>query len=267
MSIVTISRGAFSLGKEVAEKLAERLGYECISREILLEASDHFHIPEIKLEGAIHDAPSVLSRFVYGKERYISYIKEAILEHVKKDNVVYHGLAGHFFLPNIDHVLKVRVKSDLEHRVKEEMKRSNMSVEEARKLIAKDDHERHQWSKKLYGIDTRDSRLYDLVIDIGKIGADAAVHIIKKTVELPCYRTTPESQKALDDLFLAAHVQAHIVEKLPSAQVSAKDGIVVVNVEAPLRVEDTISEEVHKIADNIPGVKEIRLHLIPSLYY
>ena len=38
MAIITISRGSFSKGKEVAEKVAKILGYQCISREILLEA-------------------------------------------------------------------------------------------------------------------------------------------------------------------------------------------------------------------------------------
>ena len=51
MSIVTISRGSYSRGKEVAEKLARALNYECISREIILEASEHFNIPELKLVG------------------------------------------------------------------------------------------------------------------------------------------------------------------------------------------------------------------------
>ena len=49
MAIITISRGSYSKGREVAEKLAERLNYECISREILIEASEHFNTPEIKL--------------------------------------------------------------------------------------------------------------------------------------------------------------------------------------------------------------------------
>ena len=266
MSIITISRGAFSLGKILAEKVAQDLGYKCISREILLEASEHFHIPEIKLESAIHNAPSVFARLGYGKERYISYIKGAILEHVRKDNIVYHGLAGHFFLPDVDHLLKVRITSDLESRVHEEMDRKNVSAEAARKQIVKDDEERRQWSKKLYGIDTWDSRLYDLVVHIGKMSIDDAVHVIKTTVGLPCFQTTPKSQQTIDDLFLAAHVQAHIVEKMPAVEVTAKDGVVLVNVEAPLRAEDAISEQVHQIADKVEGVKEVRLHLIPSTY-
>ena len=39
MALVTISRGAFSKGKAVAERLAGELGYECVSREILLAAA------------------------------------------------------------------------------------------------------------------------------------------------------------------------------------------------------------------------------------
>ena len=113
MSIITISRCSYSRGKEVAEKVAAALGYECISREILLEASEQFNIPEIKLVRAIHDAPSILERFTYGKERYVAYLKAALMKHVQKDNVVYHGLAGHFFLQEIPHVFKVRIVADL----------------------------------------------------------------------------------------------------------------------------------------------------------
>ncbi len=98
MAIITISRGSYSKGKEVAEKVAERLAYECIAREVLLDASEHFNIPEIKLVRALHDAPSVLERFTYGKERYLTFLESVFLEYVQKDNVVYHGLAGHYFL-------------------------------------------------------------------------------------------------------------------------------------------------------------------------
>ncbi|MFC1906918.1 AAA family ATPase, partial [Chloroflexota bacterium] len=116
MSIITISRGSYSRGKEIAEKVAEKLGYECIGRDSLIEASKQFNIPEIKLIRAIHGAPSILERFGYGKEKYIAYIQAALLRHVKKDNIVYHGLAGHFLLEGISHVLKVRISSDIEDR-------------------------------------------------------------------------------------------------------------------------------------------------------
>jgi hypothetical protein len=91
MSIVTISRGSYSRGKEVAEKLARALKYECLSREVVLEASAQFSIPEVRLVRAIHDAPSILDRFTYGKERYVAFFRAALLKRAQKDNVVSHG--------------------------------------------------------------------------------------------------------------------------------------------------------------------------------
>ena len=175
MSIITISRGSYSRGKEVAEKLAQALGYQCLSRDILLEASERYNIPEIKLIRAIHDAPSILERFTYRKEPYVAYIRAALLHQAQKDNLVYHGLAGHFLLKGIPHVLKVRIIADLEDRVKEEMKREHISAEEARRILLMDDEERRKWSKSIYGIDTGDSGLYDLVIKIKCIKVDSAV--------------------------------------------------------------------------------------------
>jgi len=82
MSIITISKGSYSYGTEVAEKLAEKLGYECVSREVLLDASHKFNIPEIKLVKAIEDPPSFLDRLFLGKEKYISYVRSAFLKRI-----------------------------------------------------------------------------------------------------------------------------------------------------------------------------------------
>jgi cytidylate kinase len=208
MCIITISRGSYSRGKEVAEKLAQALGYQCLSRDILLEASERYNIPEIKLIRAIHDAPSILERFTYSKEAYVAYIRAALLRQAQKDNLVYHGLAGHFLLQARPHVLKVRIIAGLEDRVQEEMKRENISAKEARRILLKDDEERRKWSKNLYGIDTWDPSLYDLVIDIKCISVDAAVDLIKCTLQGPCFQSTPETQKLVDEMSLAAQEEA-----------------------------------------------------------
>ena len=178
MAIITISRGSYHRGKEVAEKLAQKLGYECLSRDILLEASEEFNIPEIKLIRAIQDAPSILDRLTRQKEKYVAYIRAALLKHVQKDNVVYHGLFGHFFLQDIPHVLKVRIVADLEARVADEVKREGISESKAREVLMKDDEERRKWALQLYGADWWDATLYDLVIHLKTITVDDAVDLL-----------------------------------------------------------------------------------------
>lgn len=263
MSTITISRGSYSHGKEVAEKVAQELGYQCVSREILIEASEQFHIPEIKLVRAIHDAPSVLDRFTYGKERYMAYIRAALLKYIQKDNVVYHGLAGHFFLQEIPHVLKVRVITDLEDRVKEEMKREGISAEEARYILKKDDDERRKWGLQLYGHDTLDSSLYDLVVNIKGKKVDDAVGLILYAVKMPCFQTTPESQKIINNMALAAEVRAALVNEFPTSGVTAKDGYIHVKIEVPLSHQEKTTNTIKRIAENMDGVKEVNVYVTP----
>ncbi len=271
MSIITISRGSYSRGKEVAERVAQALGYECVSRDVLIEASEQFNIPEIRLIRAIHDAPSLLDRFGHGKERYVAYIRAALLKHVQKDNVVYHGLAGHFFLTGISPVLKVRIIADIEDRIKEEMKRENISAETARYILKKDDEERRKWGLKLYGIDTSDSTLYDMVLHIKTIQAEEAVKILVDTVHLPSFKKTPASQQILDDLLVAAQVQANLVHEYPTSRVTCRDGEVFVNVVAHVAVYAPLSaelEEISKIqmiAMKIQGVRKVTVNVIPSI--
>ncbi len=207
MAIITISRGSYYRGKEVAEKLAQKLGYQCISREILLEASEEYNIPEIKLIRAIQDAPSILERFTRQKEKYVAFIRAALLKHVQKDNVVYHGLFGHFFLQDIPHVLKVRIVGDLEARVADEVKREGISADKAREIILRDDEERRKWALYLYGADSWDATLYDLVIHLKTITVDDAVSLISHVLELPGFQTTPQSQEAIDSLVEAARME------------------------------------------------------------
>lgn len=216
MSIITITRGSYSRGKEVAERLAKKLGYECIARDILLEASEEFNIPEIKLIRAIHDSPKVLERFFGGSERYVKYYRSALLQHARKDNIVYHGLAGHFFLKNIPHVLKIRINADINTRVKEEMIRENISAEEALYVLKKDDEERRKWSIHVYGMDPWDSRLYDMVINVCTLSPEDAVDIIYGLLQKPTFRTTPESQRLVNGLARSAKEQIDLIKSLGS---------------------------------------------------
>ena len=266
MAIITISRGSYSKGKEIAERLAEELGYECISRDVLLEASEHFNVPEIKLVRALHDAPKVLERFTYGKKKYVAYIEQAFLEHVQKDNVVYHGLAGHFFLRGVGHTLKVRIIADLDDRVRVEMERDKVTDEKARHLLKKDDYERRKWGLALYGIDTADASLYDLVIHIRKISVDDAVDLIGHTARLPHFQATPQSQQVLDNLVLAAQVKSTIFDVHPNVEVSAENGIVVVHTEGALEQEGAIAKRIRSHVAGVTGVKEVRVHVRPTSF-
>ena len=267
MSIITISRGSYSYGKEVAEKVARRLGYECIARDVLIEASEEYDIPEIKLLRAMQYAPSFLDRFTPEKEKYVTYIQAAILRHLCKDNVVYHGLAGQFFVRGVSHVLKVRIIADLEDRVKLVMERDRVSNKDARRFLKKVDDQRRKWSQHLYGIDTSDPSLYDLVLHIRKITVDEAADIIAHTVAFPHFRATPESQCVIEDLALAAEVKSVLIDLSPDVEVTTHNGMAHVRARIATSAEMEMVQEIERVVREVPGVRGVRVEVLPSALY
>jgi len=261
MPIIMISRGSYSRGKDVAEKVAQKLGFECIARDVLLEASKEFNVAEVKLDHALRDAPSFFNRISYGKERYVAYIRAALLEHLKKDNIVYHGLAGHFFVRDVGHALKVRIIADLDERVRLVMKRDRVSERTATSYIAHIDKERRKWSQQLYGIDNTDPRLYDLSLHIHKLTVDDAVDLICHTASLPHLQATDESRRTLDDAALASAVKAILVKPYPGADVTAEDGVVFVCAKTTEAQELRMEEDVRKLARSVSGVKDVKVQL------
>lgn len=227
MSVITISRGCYSKGTEVAEKLAQRLGYLCTSREVLIEAAKEFNVPETKIAKILHDPPTMLDRLYYDQERYLRYFQSALLSHVSRDNIVYHGLAGHFFLEDVPHVLKVRIIASKGTRIKEEMKREGCTQEEARDRLEKNDEERRKWNMKIYGKDAWDSRLYDIVLNLDRLSVEEAVNMLVNMVNMPQFQTTKESAEFLEKKTLLANVHARVAKHAPKTTVSLVDDKVV----------------------------------------
>jgi hypothetical protein len=179
--------------------------------------------------------------------------------------VVYHGLAGHFFVKGITHALKVRIIADMEDRVRTEMERMKLPREEALRILKSDDEERRKWSLNLYGIDTTDPSLYDLVIHIRKIKVEDAVDMICQVVGLERFRTTAESQRTVENMALAAEVKAGLIEIDPDAEVIADNGFVKVEIRVPIEEQEERVAEVGKILKSIAGVSDFDIKVLQKV--
>jgi cytidylate kinase len=240
MAIVSISRGSHSRGVEVAELVASRLGYKCLARDVVLDAAAEFNVSERELLKAIEDSPSIFERLTQSKARVLAFIRAALLKQFREDNLVYHGLAGHVFLQGIRHAFKARILSDLEDRVAMVMAQDKVSEQTARGALKKRDKARKQWSMQLYGVDPEDPSLYDMVIHVGKMGTEGAANAICDLVSQEAFQTTPESQAGMEDLALAAAVEALIVEMQLEKHlegVTASEGKVIVRLKSLPRVQ------------------------------
>jgi len=283
MAIITISRGCFSHGKEIAERVAARLDYECVSEEILFEASQFFNVPEMKLLKSIHDAPTLLERITHEREKYLSYIQAALLEHVKTDNVVYHGHAGHLLLPRISHVLRVRVIAEMEQRIAFLQEKQDLSRDEAIVFINKEDKERAHWTRYIYKVEMEDPRLYDIVTHIERLNVQDACEIICCAAQSDRYKANLESKRAMNDLALSSHVKATI-QGICEAEVTSTEGVVRIRVKGQRlkktgfarpelqqqvreRIREDLAKEIVGIVSKIPGVDEVICDIDLPYYY
>ncbi len=244
MSIITISSGSFSKGREIAEKLGEELGYECLAREVISETSECFGIPELKLSRAFHDSPSLINRFTNERERYLSNIKYSLLQHVQKDNIVYHGLAGHLFLRGVLHALNVKIVSNMKDRIAEMMKNKDISKQKARQFLEKDDKKREKWNLRQLGEKTSDLIHYDLVLHLDKFTVDDAVSIIAELSKRPCFQKTAHFHETFNDLLKAAKVQSTLMEKFPKIDVVSKRGRVRINYRGVFGQEEYMKKQI-----------------------
>jgi len=261
MPIVTLSSSSQKKRRLIAERIAKRLGHRCMSREVILEASEQFNVPEIKLAKAIHDSPTIFERLSNGKERYIAFFKAALLNNLKNGDIVYHGIVGHFFVQGVPHVLKVRIIDSMENRIQEEMERKNVPENVARKRVLQKDRERYNWCSALYKMDTRDPELYNLVINLERISVDDCVDIICHTLEKASFKKTVDAEKLLKNMTLTATVKAAIVQKYSDAAVTSYDGNVVIRMDPPVAQIPKKKRDIRALICNIEGIKKVELDL------
>ena len=208
MPIITIYQGASGEGQELAETVAQGLGYRCVGREVLVEASRRYRIPEAKLNEIIEKGPHWWERLLQDLRPYRIALQATLCELAHDGKVVYHGHLGHELLSGIGHVLKVLLTAPIEFRIEQVRARQNLTDIAVRHYIEEVDKARSRRLMAMFGTDWRDPNRYDVILNMGKMRRDGAKRVIIETAKLEEYQPTPQSDQAFNDLALGSRVYA-----------------------------------------------------------
>ncbi|MFH1737917.1 MAG: response regulator [bacterium] len=263
MSVITIFSGSFCHGDVIAEQVGQQLGYDCVSNEIVEAASRQFDVPYEKLIRVMHGPPSLFSNISRDRERGVAYIKAALAEYLKKDNLVYHGFAGHLIPKHLTHVLRVCIVADREYRTKTAMTQEEISEEKAAHVIETDDIERCRWTQFLFDLGPWDKQLYDIKIPMHTTSVEEAVTLICDNAKMNTLQTTPASTQALNDFILAAKANVVLVEKGHDVEVSCRDGHVTLAINKYHWRVERLQAKLKTIVEEIPGVVDVDTRLGP----
>ena len=258
MSIITISRGLFSSGQALAERVADMLGYRSMSRELLLEAATRYEIPEARLTELMETPPEVTPIKPEQLRLYRVVMQAAMCEVVQGGKIVYHGHGGQEFLPGIRHVLKVRLLAPLAYRVARVREQRHMDQASAYLYISKVDDIRARRVHEFFAVDWQDPRRYDLLLNLGRISLDEAAQEVAEWAKRPEFQPTPESEQALQDLSVKARVEAALAvnegTRAVILNILAKEGTVYAWGALP---GFGVEREVIRVIEGVEGVRDI----------
>ncbi len=212
MTIITISRGTLSGGGHFAEMLGERLGYQVISREVLVEAAKKYGASEKRLFEEMEQPPKFWDRLIGHRESYIMAVQATLAEMIVTDRVIYHGQAGQFLLRDLPNVLKLRLIAPQAYRIDAAMEQQKLNHDEAERYIHHIDAQRRKWVHYFYNSDCADPSLYDMVINLEKMSMDTAVDLVEQLTTRPAYKTDElgEYGQILRDFALETRLRASL---------------------------------------------------------
>jgi cytidylate kinase len=196
--VVTVSRGYGSLGKQVAQSLAERLGVRCCDRDILEEVAKRAAV-DLELvakldENVRHAGIEPWKAFFTGKslseQRYLEHLGKVIMN-ISRTGGVIIGRGAHMIL-GPRKAFRVRVIGSLDACAARIAEREQLDLEAARQRVRTIDNQRAGYLQKHYGVDIADCSVYDLVINSDRFNVQQIVDLILGGMRQAGYEITPD---------------------------------------------------------------------------
>lgn len=263
MAILTISREYGSGGREIGCRVATRLGYRCVDKELLFQDLEKSGARWGRAARELDEVcPTVWERYDWQYRGYVALVESLILGYAAADKVVIIGRGGSFLLEKIPFCLRVRLVAPLEVRIGRIMERERLSREAAARLITQVDGERACFIKANYGSHWDEERFYDMTLNTGSLGYDRVEEILVEALAEKDRLATPAAWAELANLALAYRLKARIAGDprvfVPTLEVELKEGTIVVSGIIHTPKEAHLLQE---IAQEVCGDKPVRLDL------
>lgn len=195
--VITINRELGSGGRTIGRKLAEKLNVKYYDKALIQELTRKFDLSVEKLEKVksgqfnwwnelkqsyilLYNGDNIQNDDSTVPTTYNIFKVEAqFLERLAEDDsCVIAGRSGFYIFRNTPNSLKILIQSTMEKRVERVMKKQGLSEAEAKKVIAKVDEGRENYTQEFSGTSRYDTRNYDLVINVADMSEDEAVDLI-----------------------------------------------------------------------------------------
>jgi cytidylate kinase len=188
MNVITISRQYGAGGREVAQRLAERLGWELLDRELLHQAAAVEHVPDAELEALDEKALGLVDRLRLHPphERYMRGLKQAAQAAAARGSVILVGRGSRFLVGESPDVFRLRLVAPLAWRAERMAAREGWSSEEALARCVTVDRMRERFMRYFYGESAANPAAYDLVVDTARVPLEDLIDLVTTLLRGEC---------------------------------------------------------------------------------
>lgn len=255
MAIITIDSSVFCHGAEVAEKVADRLGYRRLGDdEIFAAAAKRVESSVDRLRRVMYGPQPFFGGSGRERLRQVAALRVALVDAIREDGVVYLGLAGHLLPSTLAHVLKVCLAGTHGYRLGEAVQ-SGLSPRDAERALRRDDESRGEWTGFLHGVGPWDKSLVDIFVAMQETTVDRAVEVVSEYARRPAVEANERTRAAVADLRLAAAVGLAAASRGHDVDVTCSDSVVTVLIKKHSLFLDKVQRELEEIAMEVPGVE------------
>jgi cytidylate kinase len=176
LAVITISRQRGSFGSEVAQALAQKLGFELITGETVM--------PAFLGEATAHERHMLTesAKFyltpAYTGESFIDLAARRLKDHVKEHPAVVVGFGSQAIFAGDKDALHVRVYAPKAVRIARLKKQYRVSEEQAAQILALADRKQQKFYTTLFGLELGDASRYDLMLNTAALSVDECVAAI-----------------------------------------------------------------------------------------
>ena len=192
MAVITISRESGARGNYIGHKLAERLGYLFVDREVIHEISMEYGIRQDEFERIYEQAPGLLERYDRRNREIVGLIGRIIRGLARRDKAIIVSRDAFTALREYGDVLNVRVAAARSIRIRHIQQDHDLNAQEARVMLDRLDSERSKYVGAYHGLNWADAGLYDLCLNTGTLVADQTIELILQTLSILKENRDPE---------------------------------------------------------------------------
>jgi len=173
MTVITISREFGSFGSEISQNVASMLRYKLIDKALIEEILQGYGL--VEFNQAYDNISNHWTQLNPENRILLDMLNKVILAFAKHNNVLILGRGGFVVLKQYSNVLNIRIKAPYISRVKNIMKKENISDRnKAEQIIKNQDQIRESFLQYFYEKKWGDTDFFDLVINTETIPVNMA---------------------------------------------------------------------------------------------